>query len=514
MAFTTALMKTSFRKHCVYFLIAESFAFCFGYTYLAHFEDVRARYFFHWRTWDGLVIWFTLALFGAAVLLVWRLASRLEQRYTNYFLHGFNAFSGFILARNVLTTLIYFGVAVNSRIYSLGLLAGALFFFLGSLFCFRVVTSGFRHFYLILAPLPLVVLFNVLKYPSTFHYSPPPLTFSGVSKPVRTTGRNAYVFVFDEWSYKRSFDDGRLIPAFVRLKQFCREAVVFHRAYTPQTMTLSALPDYLFGVGCETEMRKGQVGFKGPNGWLDAADMDSIFRKWKDRGVYTAFVGYHLPYSVWLGTDVDYCFTRAAPWKKPPPGKDYEGPLFYFLQCLNAARFKERDFFTLIFSRRNQKILYSDVHALTRAIITQPGKDTFGFFHYPIPHFPYVYTADNVGSIFDVRGRYDVEAYVKQFGFLDRTIGQIIDTLKSCGKYDSSLIIFTTDHGFRCEKVHREDPRHICFFMKLPHQKARRDVSLPIEVYKLGRIVDRCLDEGPPPTLEKILPLIRKSRAP
>lgn len=145
------------------------------------------------------------------------------------------------------------------------------------------------------------------------------------------------------------------------------------------------------------------------------------------------------------------------------------------------------------------------------SIIENQSRPTFAVFHYPIPHDPFVFDADGPRSIFEVRGKYDVPGYLNNLAFLDRVLGEIIQTLKKAGKFDSSLLIFTTDHSWRWDpKV--KNKKHGCLFIKLPGQERGAIINEPVEIYRFGLLVQRCLSNSPPPDIEKAVAMLRKGR--
>jgi len=81
-------------------------------------------------------------------------------------------------------------------------------------------------------------------------------------------------------------------------------------------------------------------------------------------------------------------------------------------------------------------------------------------------------------------------------------IGRIIATLKEADKYDESLVIFTTDHGWRFDPDYQKidwwrwgiEKRHVPLFIKLPFQKRSIEIDTKFETYHLGNFINRYLD--------------------
>lgn len=122
-------------------------------------------------------------------------------------------------------------------------------------------------------------------------------------------------------------------------------------------------------------------------------------------------------------------------------------------------------------SRFQANVLTDDITALTiNWLEAHAEKDFFLWIHYLDPHLPYAPPPDflpkrgpspSIGNNFsrlqDVRGGYFVpslverewirELYNAEVRYVDKNIGELLDTLKRLNLYDESLIILTSDHG-------------------------------------------------------------------
>jgi phosphoglycerol transferase MdoB-like AlkP superfamily enzyme len=59
------------------------------------------------------------------------------------------------------------------------------------------------------------------------------------------------------------------------------------------------------------------------------------------------------------------------------------------------------------------------------------------------------------------------ERYIAQTRYVDKKLGEILELLKKTGKYDSSLIILTSDH----DEKNSLDRTRIPLFVKAPYQQ-------------------------------------------
>jgi len=77
-------------------------------------------------------------------------------------------------------------------------------------------------------------------------------------------------------------------------------------------------------------------------------------------------------------------------------------------------------------------------------IRTSAGPGELYFWHVLLPHSPYVFNPDGTKH---APGRTMEEDYRKQIQFTDLLLGRFVDTLKTEGLYDKSIIVVTADHG-------------------------------------------------------------------
>jgi len=121
------------------------------------------------------------------------------------------------------------------------------------------------------------------------------------------------------------------------------------------------------------------------------------------------------------------------------------------------------------------------------------SSNTFAFFHLPLPHWPYVFNPD--GTYFgsegdDYRGPGDEAGYTRHLKYLDKIIGKIVTTLKESGKFDNSMIIFTSDHASKAETPFPELRAHVPLIIKLPEQENAYVIDKQIQNNQLLPIID------------------------
>ena len=328
----------------------------------------------------------------------------------------------------------------------------------------------------------------------------PTLSESG-DEQLKTRG-NVYIFIFDEWSYQRSFSDKELIPEFRNLKQFTDRALVFHNARSRWDYTERALPALLFQNDLQFIIKKNQLGFQGKQ-FYPIEDVESIFHHARELGYYTAMVGHAMPYGEMLGESVDFCRAICAyKWF----GDDFFDVVKIHL--LSAGLLLPTPFFhservllSHYFFNRFQVELINTTHDLFKTIVHNSSRPTVTFFHYNIPHFPHVFTRNGHKEFFAVYKTDESENYYGNLAYLDEKIGEIISNLKASKNYDNSLIIMTSDHSWRFDPDYdrREwqwifEKLHVPLCIKLPGQTHSIEIDSKFLTFKLGSFINNYLD--------------------
>jgi hypothetical protein len=114
---------------------------------------------------------------------------------------------------------------------------------------------------------------------------------------------------------------------------------------------------------------------------------------------------------------------------------------------------------------RFQRELVEETQAFARRPVPA-GRPVFRLVHYSIPHLPFVFGPDGYDPPLDpLRTTPDTD-YVRQLGYVDRLVGELLAALRESGMYQSATIVLMADHGWRFEGRER-DPLHIPFIVKM-----------------------------------------------
>jgi hypothetical protein len=300
-----------------------------------------------------------------------------------------------------------------------------------------------------------------------------------------------FVFVFDEWSYKRTTNDGAFLPEFASMRALSEQSFNFRQAWSYSTRSMHSLPAILFQTDQRIQVGAGQTYWDQGGRRTPTSEVPSLFRRPRELGYFTALQGFYLPYGRMLGGQVDYARSQVV----FPKGEELGDRM-----ALTAARNLVwwNDPFTAagrgrleaqLQSRRWYEMSNRLLDESLRLIDESP-KGTIAFFHWSLPHGPFVFNPDGSyhgpyprGNI--IAGLHGtVDDYRRHLLYQDRVIGRLVEHFKGSGKYDDALLIFTADHSWRPDPLEEEenwkiDPsrRRVPLLVKVPGQTSARIID-------------------------------------
>jgi len=311
-----------------------------------------------------------------------------------------------------------------------------------------------RQFALILAPAACIMvtqLFFHTTFPLKRDSLPPPMSTSGAdSARSGSSGRPVYLFLFDAWSYERSYDNDRLRPGWKNLAALSERSLVFHDAHSLGSTTMPSLPKLLFQSRDEVTWRGSQMGFERAGRFTPASQCDSLFSVVSGAGYRTFMIGTGCPYNLWLEGHVDVC--RSYGNYMPETNE----PARAAAHLLAATQYWTDPCFPALYwniqkrlSKARMRRLYRDSACDILDIISQQPRRTFAIFHYLLPHPPYLLTP-NGSTIGDQDPHYaadDPQGYQRNLACLDHLIGRFIEAMKRAQRFDDALVILSSDHS-------------------------------------------------------------------
>ncbi len=486
--------------------LAIAVSFYLFIPYLSRYGDKKNRFSFHWTGWDLGSLLFCIVLVGALFFLCFILVYLRGNRFARRaFTLSFITLCGIALIANISHLVKSQLKQTPTAMLSLGFftwifLSIVLFWFAAKQS--RKIKALCMTCCFIISPLVLLFTINALGYKS-FISDRGLLPVRSESGDHKVHGaRNVYLFIFDEWSYQRTFINKELISEFRHLKQFADQSLVFHRVQSPWDHTEISMPSVLFQNTLRFQITTPQLGFHNDD-FYPLEEEKSIFHHAQGLGFYTAMIGSAMPYGELLGDSVDFCrSTCVYKWFGTGFFDVARYHLFTGLLMLPVPLFhSQRKIITEYFFNRFQVDRINDTHELFTTIVRNQNQPTFAATHYMIPHFPYIFTRNGHKDFFAVYEAEEVSNYYGNLAYLDEKIGEIISSLKESNKYTDSLIIMTSDHGWRFDPDYDKEnwwwileKRHIPLFIKMPYQDRSIAIDTLFNTVMLGSFINKFLD--------------------
>jgi len=324
-----------------------------------------------------------------------------------------------------------------------------VYLFLPAVFCFLCPHAKVRAIakaYVIISPAPIILAcsfpFWAVEGTSDVPCDPP-------RRPLSAEVNDIFIFMFDEWSYDRSFtSDGLLICPMPNLGSLLSDCTFYTKAFSAGASTAVSIPRFLFqneeDEFGQYNIRQILVGEKPPN-------VQSIFELLDPLEVrYRIAVGFLLDYKSIL-RDRCHCTVCVG----PPVGgmrvsllgkvNRYISGQLGWLRYFGGAKLHQQMMRPVV-SEYTYEMTYSmftsTVHSVNGPII--------GFFHICLPHFPFAWRGGRRSERLPIDwAEHTVDNYMNNLYGLDHLIGQIVSELKNSGRYNESILVFLSDHNWR-----------------------------------------------------------------
>jgi len=508
--------------------IASFVVFLWSSVYLADGFSERNRYYMHWERQDACWRMLPIAVYALLAVI---LSIAVDWSGKAWARRVFNGLFLLALGGGMLSIAVHY--LSKLRPYPIPLLEVATHF--GWLVLAAIVGYAMtrdhprflapaRHLCLICSPSVLLVFVQLLRgpvyparmdpFPASSDRGPGP-TGKPISIKQGTSSDDrppVYWFIFDEWSYERSYQDGRPRAFFRNLDEFSRGAMVFHDAHSPGSRTEISVPEMLYESRSTPVFENGRLGFRDETGLVPVDRLQSILASPARRGYFRVLVGFGLPYSKWVGRDLDLCREYRF------IGGIRSLPLSLRSHAAETAQFSADPLMNYLYERWTRtapfigyyRQLHVDLRRDVRWALTQSPRQTFALLHYNLPHKPYLFDADGnelpttPGMTTDT-----VDKYERHLACLDHRIGEFLGLLRENGRLDGSLVILTSDHGWRADPLRRtgENPvTHVPLIVKLPYQQRGYQINERFENRHLGSLITEALGEPTSADYQSILP--------
>lgn len=478
-----------------------------------HLEDVhkgRNAFWFMWQPGDlwsllACIAGITLLAVGVRELLRYAGLCRLLRLYDHVFVL---ALGGGLLANLWFHTQRLHGFSIGQ--FGMETQTGWVLLFAAA--AYSLARSDFililrcRQFCQILSPAILIVLWQLMQLPTIQSRQERPLASSAnttafIPAANRATANHpVYLFIFDEWSYTRTYKDGRLRPEFRNLAELSAQATIFHNAHSPAHKTYESIPSIFRATPDRPEIADLTPGFMSNDRFVPATAYPSIFTIAGCGNYHKTMLQWGFAINIWLDDELDVrhsysCYPRAEGVAASAALHLYNAAFFWTDPWTNLAYQKLKSQVEV----RSGLATYQWIRDDTMRVLGSKPERAFAILHYPLPHPPYIVNADGSYRGYDPKNHVsaNVEGYQRNLAYLDTLVGEFVKAIKSAGRFDDCLLILTSDHSWRNDPVVTqptdENLTHVPLIVKFPGQQQPSRVDADFRTYHLGELIGRGL---------------------
>ena len=293
-----------------------------------------------------------------------------------------------------------------------------------------------------------------------------------------TDGRNILIFFMDEWSFERTFGEKGWEDEYPALASLLKESTLYTQAYTLGGETRVSIPRFLFSNDAEF-MRKTFQEVHHFNEKGLRHEGKTLFDLVPDDWLRMA-IGFTINYPILLEGKTDLSLR----FESENVRRTFRGEFRHLM----LSQFSFLRYFGIEYEDAVNPDWYPqmEIHDYAMEVIHGQTCNLLGFFHYAWPHYPYIWTraGRKPGRISaSAVKEHTVDNYMGNLAYMDIVVGEICQALRQSGRWENSLVIFTSDHNWRFDpllpesRADIEDPnpisiwKHVPLIIKYPGQK-------------------------------------------
>lgn len=268
--------------------------------------------------------------------------------------------------------------------------------------------------------------------------------------------------IFDEMDFRLVFEKRPRGLKLTELDRLKNESIFLTNAYPPSDYTLNSIPSLLLGEKVDvTEITPNDLLLNHSNKSKNEklTEITNVFREAKQHGYSTSLVGWYHSYCRFLKSDLDSC--RRLPGGRFGYSSNFWGSVKVIL---------DRAF---IIDRRLERAFIFNLEEMQRIAVERlkSKKFDFNFFHFSVPHKPYIYDSETKSlSALVLRSP---KSYFGNLEMADKILGEIRNAMVSTGEWKGSVVIVTSDHSWRkSEEYDGKRDYRVPFIVKMPDSKS------------------------------------------
>jgi Sulfatase len=289
---------------------------------------------------------------------------------------------------------------------------------------------------------------------------------------IADTGKSPRVLwvIADEWDYRLTFVDRNPALQLPEIDRLLGTSIFADRASPPGLETPISIPGYYSGKLVEHVRHDGprelQVAYHDDKrGEVPWSVQSSVFERARTLEVNTALLEWYHPTCRVLNS-LTYC-----KWWPMAMQHNSMGDSFWQILPNQTRSLFESNIFSLFGRSLTANQQTGVYHAMMREALRLVVDRDLGFIlvHLPIPHAPHAY--DRKSGTFTL-GNSPIAGYIDSLALLDRSVGELRRAMENAGVWDSTTVLFTSDHGYRdSEALDGKSDSRIPYILKLASQK-------------------------------------------
>jgi len=302
---------------------------------------------------------------------------------------------------------------------------------------------------LIISPVTVVVAMTLVQHGFKNTLIDIPVNdIKGTSNPEESLP-NIYVILFDELDYEFLYEKEEIKPEYSNFLAFSNTSTNYHSATAPGESTLSSMSGLLLEergktiVVCHDSLCERKA--KNEKKRVDFSE-NNIFKKAKLLGYKTAMYGWMHEYCQQYAEYLDSCRSYSL-YNFATINNKFSllNPVWTNI-ILWPHQFPFGIFKVPVYSNHQRLMVEKTLDNVVNII--NNNQPLLMIAHFSLPHIPFVFDSNGFNPAADpfLQNR---ENYIKQLAYTDHVFGEVIDKLKNMGKYENSIIMVSSDHGYR-----------------------------------------------------------------
>jgi hypothetical protein len=267
--------------------------------------------------------------------------------------------------------------------------------------------------------------------------------FLGRSAPTR---RVVWV-IFDEWDYHENFGDRPGRPAMPELERLRRQSLTAANAYPPANGTALSLPALLSGRMVE-DIRPQDAGtlvirYRGDGEEQSWGWQRNIFDRAREAGYDGGIVGWYLPYCRVLAGSLSQCYWEDLAQQYNSMGARF--PLILRNQLRSLLESNLLSPFGQSLATFRHRTQHERLVEEARRAVADPRLGLV-LVHLPTTHVPYFHDGK---THLPTLSNSLTAGYQDSLDLLDRTAGQLRQSMEQAGLWPRTTLLLSSDHWFR-----------------------------------------------------------------